>query len=557
MSKRLAVILGLIVLIPLGLLGWLGAKLGQEERNRVQASLQAVMRQRLVDMDQIAMKVTGDIERDVLGLTQVFKGIPGQERLRDMARKNRYVRQVFVRRQDKSFQHPPVATGGLTQQEEAFFERTKSIWDSGIQFYTPSNDAGNLGHQQTVQPQMPAPQTLQYDVQQTQVPPSQAPTQGWHVGTQQGWRASDQHGWHAWFWGERVNFLVWRQLPNGLIIGAELETASLISELIGQLPAETTPEGNPDVNIRLIDATGGILYQWGSYQPGKARLPNAELMLGAPLQMWKLQYFAKSDPTSSGPLPFHILASLFAVGVGLVGLAIYFYMENTRELRVSAQRVSFVNQVSHELKTPLTNIRMYAELLEGQLPEEEKGAHKHLKVITDESRRLSRLIANVLTFGRSQREELQLHKTQRSPDKVIQAVLENFRPALETREFEIQLELGAPEPMQLDADVLEQILGNLISNVEKYGANGKYLGISSKQTEGTLEIRVADKGPGIPSSQREEVFVPFHRLGNDLSEGVSGTGIGLPIARDLARLHRGELSILDTEEGTTFLLILK
>jgi signal transduction histidine kinase len=512
LSPRLATILALIVLVPLGLLGWLGGKLAKEEQARIQDSLQNLMHQRLADLDQTALKVTGNIEREILGMAQLTKGMPTganlQERLRQMARENRFPRQIFVRSPDQTFLHPPKETDRMTDQEKAFFERTKSVWESGVQFYTPSNDAS---------------------------------------------QSAEQHGWHAWFWGERINFLIWLQLPDGHLFGTELDTAALLAELIGQLPSE----GTPDANIRLVDASGGILYRWGDSEPAQPTLPEAETMLSPPLQMWKLQYFAKSVPTGSGALPFHILASLLAVGIALVGLAIYFYLENTRELRVASHRVSFVNQVSHELKTPLTNIRMYADLLEGQLPEDLPGAHKHLKVITDESRRLSRLIQNVLTFGRSQRQELQLHKTSRTPDVIVLAVLENFRPALETRDFEIHLDLQAGEPMEFDADILEQILGNLISNVEKYGVKGKYVGIATKQTGGSLEIHVTDKGPGIPPAHREEVFRPFHRLSSDLSEGVSGTGIGLPIARDLSRLHGGDLTILDAKEGTTFLLTLK
>jgi signal transduction histidine kinase len=253
-----------------------------------------------------------------------------------------------------------------------------------------------------------------------------------------------------------------------------------------------------------------------------------------------------------------ILASLIAVALVIIILAIYFYRENTRELRTAAQRVSFVNQVSHELKTPLTNIRMYAELMEDQMPEDSSpGTRKYLQVITDESRRLSRLISNVLTFARSQREELQIHKSEKSPDAIVNSVLDLFRPALETRNFKIELDLNAEEKMMLDPDILEQILGNLINNVEKYAASGKHLRIATKRNGEYLEIVVSDKGPGIPDHQKEAIFLPFHRISHALSDGVTGTGIGLSIARNLARIHGGELSVVNTREGATFRIELK
>src|SRR5207247_7565172 len=104
----------------------------------------------------------------------------------------------------------------------------------------------------------------------------------------------------------------------------------------------------------------------------------------------------------SGSFIYKFITVVAVMAVPLFWLSVYFYRENSRELRVSAQRVTFVNQVSHELKTPLTNIRMYAELLEKHLPEDNEQAAQHLDVIVSESQRLSRLIANVLTFARQQ-----------------------------------------------------------------------------------------------------------------------------------------------------------
>ena len=103
---------------------------------------------------------------------------------------------------------------------------------------------------------------------------------------------------------------------------------------------------------------------------------------------------------------------------------------------------------------------------------------------------------------------------------------------------------------------MKQILGNIFGNVEKYAAEGQFLAVSSRQQEGRLEITIADHGPGIPVNQRETIFKPFHRISNQLSDGVSGTGIGLSIVRELACLHGGDISLLPTEKGATFQLTL-
>jgi signal transduction histidine kinase len=239
----------------------------------------------------------------------------------------------------------------------------------------------------------------------------------------------------------------------------------------------------------------------------------------------------------------------------MVAGGVWVYREYNRQVREAAQRVSFVNQVSHELKTPLTNIRMYAELLESDLAsaagDRSDGPRSHLKVIVEESQRLSRLIGNVLTFARKQRDQLTLRPRPAVVDDVIQTVLERFGPALERRGVDVHSELSAPALVNLDVDALEQILGNLLSNVEKYAAAGKRVEINSRQSDAYTYIEVRDSGPGIPTRHQERVFRPFQRLSNHIAD-TPGTGIGLTIARQLAQLHGGDLIPLAAERGARF-----
>jgi signal transduction histidine kinase len=214
--------------------------------------------------------------------------------------------------------------------------------------------------------------------------------------------------------------------------------------------------------------------------------------------------------------------------------------------------MSFVNQVSHELKTPLTNIRMYAELLDDDLYDADERTRRHLGVIVEESQRLSRLIGNILTFARHQREKLTLRPAPKQLDEVVAAVIEQFRPALDEKGITVELDLAAPHPARLDADAIGQILGNLLSNVEKYAATGHLARVTTRQDGPRLTLTVADAGPGIPPRHRERVFEPFHRVSDALSDGVAGTGIGLGIARTLARLHGGDLVLCPSERGATF-----
>jgi signal transduction histidine kinase len=239
-------------------------------------------------------------------------------------------------------------------------------------------------------------------------------------------------------------------------------------------------------------------------------------------------------------------------GIALTVMAVYFYRESSRELRDASQRVSFVNHVSHELKTPLTNIRMYAELLQDSLDQSDEKAARHLDVVVSESVRLSRLINNVLTFGRQQRKSLKLRMSEEVVDRIVEAVIESFRPSLQSRGVNIEFLPGAPDRVQADPDALGQIIGNLLGNVEKYAPDSGTVQVESKQDKDTTTITVSDNGPGIPQAERENIFKPFFRLSSRVTDGVAGTGIGLSIARELARLHGGDLEMVSTGPGAVF-----
>jgi signal transduction histidine kinase len=241
------------------------------------------------------------------------------------------------------------------------------------------------------------------------------------------------------------------------------------------------------------------------------------------------------------------------MALALALLAAYFWREHTRELREAAQRVTFVNQVSHELKTPLTNIRIYAEMMEDGLDDKDAEGRRRVGVIVQESRRLGRMISNILTFSRKERNGLRIRKTAGVVDEIVAGTIDNFRPALDARKITIAFEGDAKQKYAFDADALEQIVGNLINNVEKY-APGCELTISTRQTDGRVTITIADTGPGIPPGERAKIFRPFHRVSDRLTDGVAGTGIGLSIARDLARLHGGDLILKSGDGGATFVL---
>jgi signal transduction histidine kinase len=256
-----------------------------------------------------------------------------------------------------------------------------------------------------------------------------------------------------------------------------------------------------------------------------------------------------------------LLVGVAGILLAALALGIYAWRGFASELRVAGQRVSFVNQVSHELKTPLTNIRLYAELLAERLPE--GGTERdYLDIIEREGRRLSRLINNVLTFGREARgaaESLSLREG--TVDEVVLQVLDAFRPTFSERGIEVRTKLDAPDTVMIDTDLVDQVTGNLLSNAEKYASSGHLVeietGLSEGRPDGEAWIRVRDFGPGIKSGDRSRLFRQFERFHTAVTDAVGGTGLGLYLSRTLARRHGGDLILEETQTGCSFLFTFK
>jgi signal transduction histidine kinase len=359
-------------------------------------------------------------------------------------------------------------------------------------------------------------------------------------------------GWFPWYWDSGLHVLFWRRDATGNVIGVELDRMRLLADIIAVLPPGAGEESTlaDDERVVLVDANGREVYSWGRPPFESQRVVQIRRSLTPPLGSWVVRH---ERPARSGAVGvFSRAAGLVVAGVVLTGLAVYFYRESSRELREARQRVRFVSQVSHELRTPLTNIRLYAELLESGLAEDEVTAHDHVGVIVSESERLSRLIDNVLAFARHGRGELTIRTAAGDLDEVVAGIVERYRPLLAARDVDVEIRLDAPARTRFDTDAVSQILGNLLNNVEKYAPNSGPLTISTGQRNGVTLVRVADSGPGIADRDRERVFEAFVRLSDRVSEGAAGTGIGLTIARELARLQNGDLRLVRSETGACF-----
>jgi signal transduction histidine kinase len=513
MNKKLTGLFLLLTLIPVGLLILLGRVGISAEEARSKIRNAALCRDRLEIEKRKIRDLFSSIEKDLLS----YRDTAGIEDARLKMRKDPLLRQIFAIDAGGETVYPSENVP-LSESERDFLARTK---DLGI-----------------------SPGLFQKGVEES-------------AGT------APDFGWYAWYLVDGTNFIFWMKVPAentfvpGGIIGTELNRMAVLSRTVGVLP-DTPVQGEGAFRAVLADLGDKVLYQWGAYTPGEGETAVVSLSLGAPVSSWTLRYFV--DPETlvlPGSSVFPIGASVALVALAVVGLSLYLYRESTREIRDAMEKVSFVNQVSHELKTPLTNIRLYADLLEGTLNEDNGKARSYLGVISSESGRLGRLIGNVLTFAKDRKHGTVFNPTPGFPEDHIRSAVENFLPSLEAKSIRLELDLLCPERAVFDADILEQIVNNLVSNGEKYAAAGKFIGVSLCRKEDDLVLTVRDLGPGIPSRLRERVFRPFYRISSRLTDGVTGAGIGLSIVRTLARRHGGDVRILPSERGAVFEVVLR
>ncbi len=275
----------------------------------------------------------------------------------------------------------------------------------------------------------------------------------------------------------------------------------------------------------------------------------------APLNSLELIFSIKRLPPGPGATVLGwVTLVLAAVLVG--GFAIL-YRIGLGQIRLSRQQQDFVSAVSHELKSPLTSIRMYGEMLkEGWADEEKKQSY--YEFIHDESERLSRLISNVLQLARITRNEPQFDMKPAPVAELMGNIESKISSQIESAGFELRLnraEDADRATINIDEDCFAQMIINLVDNAIKFSrdAGDKIIEISS-QTAGDDRVlfSVRDYGPGIPAEQMKKIFQLFYRSESELTRETVGTGIGLAIVHQLAVAMDGNVDMVNANPGAEF-----
>jgi signal transduction histidine kinase len=216
------------------------------------------------------------------------------------------------------------------------------------------------------------------------------------------------------------------------------------------------------------------------------------------------------------------------------------------------RRGNFVAAVSHELKTPLTSIRMYAEMLRDGLVGSEAKRVEYLATIGDESERLSRLIDNVLEFSRLEKGRAELALVAGDVAGPVQEAVQRLGPFADRAGFALRVEVEADlPPVLFERDALMQVVFNLIDNAIKYAtsATRRDIIVRVARAGDGVEVTVRDFGPGVARAALRRVFEPFHRGESELTRAAKGTGIGLALVAELSAAMKARVVGESPEDG--------
>lgn len=277
-------------------------------------------------------------------------------------------------------------------------------------------------------------------------------------------------------------------------------------------------------------------------------------ILRVPLQFPLNEMFLSAYLTEDGASTNHSL--LIVIGLlmfgALAGGFIAVYRSTRSQLKLANKRQDFVSAVSHELKTPLTAIRMYAELLQNSWVANEAKRQKYYGLIVSETERLSRLIQNVLNLSKLERGNWNIQLSKINPKAILDTFVATYTQNIEKNGFDLTVSSDiCNEELSLDKDAIMQILMNVVDNSLKFAKNAAYkmINLELRVTEHDVYFVVRDYGPGIPQKELSHVFEEFYRVGNEMTRTTAGTGIGLSMVKKLCDMMNMKIEIENAHPG--------
>ena len=329
--------------------------------------------------------------------------------------------------------------------------------------------------------------------------------------------------------------------------------APMIRDVVARrslLPLSVTGGAGNDSIVAVVvrDRTGRTIFQsdHAQFSPYSADVPLDQV---AGLSAHVTIRPRAVDVLAFGAIPdshVPILVALLTLTAAMVAVTI---MQLRRENELARLRADFISSVSHELRTPLSQILLFAETLSLGRVRTEQERHSATGVIVQEGRRLMHLVENILHFSRAERRMTRLGPEPLDLSRAVQGIVDDWLPLATAADARITTQFGSDVHAVADRSALRQMVLNLLDNAVKYGPSVQTVTVGTSTDGARVRVWVDDEGQGIPARERERVWNSFYRLDRDASSSVAGSGIGLYVVRELARLHGGDAWVEDAPGG--------
>lgn len=349
---------------------------------------------------------------------------------------------------------------------------------------------------------------------------------------------------------ERGALAVWRRAPSAsgapslAAVGFRASAPGIASVLEAHLSSS-----GPDSRFVVRASAGGLP---GDFVP-LAALPGelSSLQVGLPAAAWQ-RLAGKAER------PFQLAAFLIAALAALLALGVAFLWRGVqREMALARMKTEFVANVSHELKTPLSLIRLFGETLLLERVSRPEQRSRYYQIIARESERLGHLIANVLSFAGIEAGKKTYELLPCDLGEAVRETYDSYRFHLEEKGFEHRLEIEPDLPrVRADPDAVAQALINLLENAVKYSPREKTVRVSVRSGDGAVRISVEDRGVGISPRDQARVWEEYYRTREARALATRGSGLGLSLVRHIVRAHGGRVELESSPgQGSTFTLV--
>lgn len=342
----------------------------------------------------------------------------------------------------------------------------------------------------------------------------------------------------------------------GLVISGNYIRDEMLSRIVAEVldsPDRIIP-GHADIAVSISGGNGQEIF---TNLSGQHKFI-IETEFNRPFFDWKAKIgfknFSLDSLARSGFLQ-SLAATVIVVLFIIIGIILTF-RATSREMRLAQMKSAFVSNVSHELKTPLSLISLFAEILELGRVKDENKKREYYRIIGEEIRRLNKLIDNILDFSKIEAGRKAYKFADADIGEVVENVVSDYKHQIINSGFELKTNVPDNLPtISIDRDAISQVILNLLDNAVKYSTETKEISVEVKTRDSFLTIEIADRGVGIPRAEQKKIFEKFYRVGDGLVHDVKGSGLGLSLVKHIIEAHEGKITVeSEAGKGSRFII---